>query len=68
MRNLFVKTQRVVKENMLIYKIISVFGLFFLVDVIWAAVTLHDWIFICSVVAVFQILTHLKKLKNNPKL
>jgi hypothetical protein len=52
----------------LIYRVIAVIGFFFLVDVIWATVSLHAWIFVFSVVAAFYLLAHLKKLKNKPKL
>jgi hypothetical protein len=57
----------IVKRRKLIYRLIAIAGLFCLVDISWATVSLHAWIFICSSVAAFHIISYLTKHNQLPK-
>ncbi len=51
------------KKRKLIYWLIAVVALFFLVEAIWASVSLHAWIVVCSCVAAFHIVPYFIKHK-----
>lgn len=48
-------------------RLIASAGLLFIVDVIWGLVSLHGWIYFCSGVAVFYLLSYLLKMNKEAR-